>query len=151
MTYFEDTAIDRVTDDSLAAYVDWRLSQPKKPAIVTIKNERTAIRQLLRFAKRRGYITAVPEFVVKSGKINARPDIPQAEWNKLTRFLPLYVDRAQDKRRQRERFYLALYILILGNTGIRIGEARKLKWMDVSATRTLTDEVRAVLVIRRAV
>jgi integrase len=148
LQYFADTTIDRVTEASLADYVDWRLSQPKKPAIVTLKNERTAIRQLLRFAKRRGYIGDVPDFTIKSGKTNARPDIPEVEWHRLTRFLPLFVDRAQDKRRQRERFYLALYILIMGNTGIRVGEARRLKWRDVSTTRTLTDEVRAMLSVR---
>jgi integrase len=49
----------------------------------------------------------------------------------LTRFLPLYVDRVQDRRRQRERFYLALYILIMGNTGLRIGEARRLAWRRI--------------------
>lgn len=32
---------------------------------------------------------------------------------------PLHVDRARDRRRQRERFYLALYILILGSAGAR--------------------------------
>jgi len=68
--------------------------------------------------------------------------------HRLSRFLPLYVDRAQDKRRQRERFYLALYVLIMGNTGLRIGEARRLRWRDVSTTRTLTDEVRAILSVR---
>ena len=145
---FADTTIDKVTEAKLADYVDWRLSQPKRPAIVTLKNERTAIRQLLKFAKRRGYISEVPEFDIKSGKTNARPDIPEVEWHRLTRFLPIYVDRAQDRRRQRERFYLALYILILGNTGIRIGEARRLRWRDVSTTRTLTDEVRAILLVR---
>lgn len=36
----------------------------------------------------------MPEFVIKSGKTNARPDIPEVEWHRLTRFLPLYVDRA---------------------------------------------------------
>jgi integrase len=148
LQYFTDITIDRVTEAKLADYVDWRLSQPRRPAIVTLKNERTAIRQLLKFAKRRGYISDVPEFAIKSGRINARPDIPEVEWNRLVRLLPGYVDRAQDKRRQRERFYLVLYILIMGNTGIRIGEARRLKWRDVSATRTLTDEVRAILSVR---
>ena len=148
LQYFADTTIDRITEAKLADYVDWRLSQTKRPAIATLKNERTAIRQLLKFAKRRGYITDVPEFAIKSGRINARPDIPEAEWQRLVRFLPGYVDRAQDKRRRRERFYLVLYVLILGNTGIRIGEARKLKWTDVSNTRTLTDEVRSILSVR---
>ena len=148
LPYFADVAIDRVTDLKLADYVDWRLSRPKRPAVVTLKNERNAIRQLFKFAKRRGYISGVPEFHIKSGRTNARPDIPEVEWHRLTRFLPLYVDRAQDKRRQRERFYLALYVLIMGNTGLRVGEARRLKWRDASTTRTLTDEVRAILLVR---
>ena len=148
LKYFGDLTINQIDENRLAGFVDWRLSQPRKPAIVTIKNERNAIRQLLKFAKRKGYIQIVPEVHIKSGKVNARPDIPEVEWHRLTRFLPLYVDRAQDKRRQRERFYLALYILIMGNTGLRIGEARRLKWRDVSTTRTLTDEVRAILSVR---
>jgi integrase len=88
LQYFADTTIDKVTEDKLADYVDWRLSQPRRPAVVTLKNERTAIRQLLKFAKRRGYITDVPEFAIKSGRINARPDIPDSEWQRLVRFLP---------------------------------------------------------------
>jgi integrase len=91
LQHFADTTIDRITEGKLADYVDWRLSQPKRPAITTLKNERTAIRQLLKFAKRRGYLADVPEFVIKSGRINARPDIPEIEWHRLTRFLPLYV------------------------------------------------------------
>jgi integrase len=103
LQYFADITIDKITEAKLADYLDWRLSQPRRPAIVTLKNERTAIRQLLKFAKRRGYISEVPEFAIKSGKINARPVIPEMEWLRLVHFLPGYVDRAQDKRRQRER------------------------------------------------
>ena len=148
LRYFGDLAISQIDENSLAAFVDWRLSQPRKPAIVTIKNERNAIRQLLKFAKRKGYVQYVPEIYIKSGRVNARPDIPDAEWKRLCDFLPVYVQNAQDRRRLRERFYLALYILILANTGIRVGEARKLRWRDVSETRTLTDEVRAILSVR---
>lgn len=41
-----------------------------------------------------------------------------------------------------------MYVLILANTGIRVGEARGLRWSDVSSTRTLTDEIRSVLTVR---
>jgi hypothetical protein len=75
LQYFGDVTIEKVTDATLADYLDWRLSQPKRPAISTLKNERTAIRELLKFAKRRGYLSAVPEFPIKSGKANARPVI----------------------------------------------------------------------------
>jgi integrase len=115
-------------------------SQPEKRA--------HGLRQLFAFAKRKGYINEIPELRIKSARPNARPDIPDAEWKRLCDYLPLFVDKAQDKRRQRERYYLVLYILILANTGIRIGEARKLQWRDISSTRTLTGETRAVLTVR---
>jgi hypothetical protein len=75
------------------------------PMITKAMNERTAIRQLLKFAKRRGYITDVPEFAIQSGRIHARPDIPETEWQRLVRFLP---GMPIFPRRRRERFYLVL-------------------------------------------
>jgi hypothetical protein len=79
--YFGDITIDRVTEAKLADYVDRRLSQPRQPAVATLKNERNAIRQLPRFAKRKGYVSDVPAFSIKSGKTNARPNIPEVEWH----------------------------------------------------------------------
>jgi hypothetical protein len=79
--YFGDITIDRVTEAKLADYVDRRLSQPRQPAVVTLKNERNAIRQLPRFAKRKEYVSDMPAFSIKSGKTNARPNIPEVEWH----------------------------------------------------------------------
>jgi hypothetical protein len=81
LQYFGDITIDRVTEAKLADYVDRRLSQPRQPAVVTLKNERNAIRQLPRFAKRKGYVSDVPAFSIKSGKTNACPNIPEVEWH----------------------------------------------------------------------
>ena len=145
LPYFRDDRIDQVTENQLGDYIEWRLSQPRRPAVASLKNERTALRQLFAFAKRKGYINEIPELRIKSSKPNARPDIPDAEWKRLCDYLPVFVDKAQDKRRRRERYYLVLYILILANTGIRIGEARRLQWRDISSTKTLTGETRAVL------
>ncbi|MHC6157815.1 hypothetical protein ACVSQB_39415, partial [Bradyrhizobium elkanii] len=75
-------------------------------------------------------------------------DIKSERWARSFRNGGRHRAESADKRRQRERFYLALYILIMGNTGLRVGEARRLRWRDVSATKTLTDEVRAVLSVR---
>jgi integrase len=148
LPYFHSTPIDLVTENRLGDYAEWRQSQMSKPATQTLKNERTALNQMFRFAKRRGYIREIPDFQIKSAKPNARPDIPDAEWQRLCRYLPTYIERAQDKRRLRERYYLAFFILILANTGIRVGEARKLHWRDISSTVTLTQEARAVLTVR---
>lgn len=148
LPYFDDRPIDLVTENSLSDYLEWRVSQERKPAVSTLKNERTALGQMFKFAKRRGYIQTIPEFHIKSGRPNARPDLPEREWVNLVRSLDGYVARAQDKRRRRERFYLKQYILFMGNTGIRVGEARRLRWRDISTTRTLSGEIRLVLTVR---
>jgi integrase len=148
LRYFRDDRIDQITENKLGDYIEWRLNQPRRPAVASLKNERTALRQLFAFAKRKGYINEIPELRIKSARPNARPDIPDAEWKRLCDYLPMFVDKAQDRRRQRERYYLVLYILIMANTGIRIGEARRLQWRDISSTSTLTGETRAVLTVR---
>ena len=148
LQYFGETAIDLVSENRLGDYAEWRQSQMKKPAVHTLKNERTALNQMLNFAKRKGYIREIPEFRIKSIKPNARSDLPEAEWLKLTQTLEGYVARARDKRRRRERFYLQHYILFLAACGIRVGEARRLKWRDISTTKTLLGDLRIVLTVR---
>ena len=70
------------------------------------------------------------------------------EWRTLYTYLRRYVKEAQDKRRHRERFYLQHYILILVNSGIRIGEARHLRWRDISSTKTLSGQKRLIFTVR---
>ncbi len=146
--YLGDHRIDLVNNDVLAQYADWRANQSPPPAISTLRNERTALNDLFRFARRKGYVRDVPEIRLKSIRPNPRPDIPEAEWDRLCAYLDQYVNKARDRRRRRERLYLQQYILILANTGVRVGEARRLKWRDVSETRTLTGELRLVLTVR---
>ena len=143
-----DHRIDLVTENVVSDYMEWRLAQPRKPALSTLRNERTALNQLFKFAKRKGYIREIPEIRIKSGRQASRPDIPEAEWHRLCGYMDHYISSAQDRRRHRERLYLARYILVLANTGIRVGEARKVRWRDVSETRTLTGDVRIVLTVR---
>jgi integrase len=141
--------IDTLNDNAMSEYLGWRVGQAKKPpAIATLRNERTVLNQIFRFAKRKGYISDPPVIAVPAGRQNSRPDIPETEWRKLYTYLRAYVKHAQDKRRHRERFYLQHYILILANSGIRIGEARHLRWRDVSSTRTLSGEKRLIFTVR---
>ena len=140
---------DLINDAVLSDYSEWRIKQSvKPPALATLRNERNALNQLFRFAKRKGYMREIPEIVIRAAKNTARPDIPEAEWHRLCEFLPEYVAAAVDSRRHRERLYLEQYILILGNTGIRVGEARRLRWRDISTTKTLTGDERLVLTVR---
>lgn len=148
LQYFADTAIDVVNENRLGDYAEWRQSQMKRPAVHTLKNERTALNQMLRFAKRRGYIREIPEFYIKSAKGNARSDLPESEWLTLVESFEAYLARARGRRVRRARFYLKQYVLLLAQSGIRVGEARRLKWRDLSQTKTLTGDIRVVLTVR---
>ena len=141
--------IDTINESVLAQHIQWRVDQAKKlPAISTLRNERTVLNQIFRFAKREGYISDAPEITLPTLRQNSRPDIPDKEWRRLYTYLRRYVKDAQDKRRHRERFYLQHYILILANSGIRVGEARHLRWRDVSSTKTLSGQNRLIFTVR---
>jgi integrase len=96
----------------------------------------------------RCYISDPPAIAIPSSRQNSRPDISETEWRTLYTYLRKYVKEAQDKRRHRERFYLQHYILILANSGIRVGEARHLRWRDISSTKTLSGQKRLIFTVR---
>jgi integrase len=64
---------------------------------------------------------------------NRRSHFSGKDWGKLTRFLREWVKEGKTKSGPiyRDRVMLTNYVLILANTGIRVGEARKLKWSDI--------------------
>ena len=149
LPHLGNQAVEAIKEDALAEYLQWRVDHAKKtPAISTLRNERTVLNQIFRFAKRKGYISDPPVIAIPSSRQNSRPDISETEWRTLYTYLRKYVKEAQDKRRYRERFYLQHYILILANSGIRVGEARHLRWRDISSTKTLSGQKRLIFTVR---
>jgi integrase len=141
--------IGAINENAMSEYLQWRIDQAKKPPMIsTLRNERTVLNQIFRFAKRKGYIKDPPVIALPASRQNSRPDIPEKDWRTLYNYMRKYVEEAQDKRRHRERFYLQHYILILANCGIRIGEARLLRWRDLSSTRTESGETRLIFTVR---
>jgi hypothetical protein len=137
LPFLGSLSINTINENVLSDHLQWRVKQASKPpAVSTLRNERSVLNQIFRFAKRKGYVGDPPTISVPSWRQNARPDISEDEWRTLYKYLRRYIKEAQDKRRHRERFYLQHYILILANSGIRLGEARQLRWRDVSSTKT---------------
>ena len=106
----------------------------------TIRQYRTAINRLFKYAKTRGFIQEIPLIPAPSLVRNPRPDFSKGDWKILTDHMRDWVDATTkgdrgknglDHKRYRERFYLQHYILIMGNTGIRIGEMRNVRWVDL--------------------
>jgi integrase len=142
--FLGDYRVDVVTDDVMAQYFEWRCQQSPRPAPSTLRNERSTLNKFFRYGRRKHHIRELPDIATRPVKPNPRPDIPEAEWHALCGFLEQPVVRGK-----RDLLYLRYYILILGNSGLRTGEARKLTWRDISFTRTLTGDRRLVFTVRR--
>jgi len=131
--FFGKLKITQINDRKVEEYYIQRQSQGKQFSNVTLRHEATVLTSVFQFAKRKGYIASVPDIPRPKNKVSPRPDIPQKEYQTLYRYLRQYVKNAQDKRRYRERLYLQNWILILANTGLRVGELRNVRWDDISS------------------
>ena len=142
--FFGKTSMDQINERLMSSYFLNRRSSENgsPPENVTLRHEATVLRHILRYARTKGYIPAVPPIPQPKMKVNPRPDIPRQEWRKLYTYLRTYVSQSQDKRRYRERLYLQNWILILANTGMRVGELRRVRWRDVSQVSTIDGESR---------
>jgi integrase len=84
---------------------------------------------------------------------NRRPHFERSEWNRLTRNLESYADNtgAQQAKRAnawhlRKRKMFRAYVLFLASTGLRVGEARLLRWQDISTANDKTLKRKVLLV-----
>ena len=77
------------------------------------------------------FIREVPKFNKPSVKNNPRPVFDETYYKKLTRYARYWLDQSNHTSILRDRTMLWSYVLILSNTGIRVGEARDLEWRDI--------------------
>ena len=136
LNYFAKMRIDQVTLKDFHKYWDWRKVnfKKKKPSDETLNRERNAIQGFFRYALQHGYLTTplkIPKLETKG--INRRPTFTLPEWKKITTGMRIWVEDGRANGHWRERFVLQQYVLLLSNSGIRIGEMRDVTWDDVSS------------------
>jgi integrase len=132
--YFGSKSLNRIGADEIDEFIRWRFKNPIREGKVQPNYVRAELHLLKKFfiwAKRKQIISAVPEIKKPKASKNRRPHFDHKDWTKLTRYLRTFV-RHRNKAVVRDRTMLANYVLILANTGIRVGEARVLKWRDIS-------------------
>ena len=96
----------------------------------TVKRVQNDLRHFFRWCVEEGYLKEVPKLPRINGEQSRRPHFNEKEWRKITRYLREFV-KVDNKKTLRERTMLVNYVLVLSNTGIRVGEARFLKWRDI--------------------
>jgi integrase len=151
--YIGHLEINKVTHDHLMRYESWRQTYlqrkiEKKEKIHSntkhhvssrsIELEINQFKAFLRWAVLAGKYsgTGTEYSFKKSYGDNKRSAFTTRQWTKLTGFMRrkewLQVGRrGNDQRLQRYRRMLKCYVLFMKNTGLRVGEARNLKWQDI--------------------
>lgn len=132
--------------------VDAKTGKPKKPARATLHGEIVTLRQVLKTANRKGWITAIPDMSAPyktSGKLEHRAWFSPEEYKLLYEATRV---RAKNPPKPRWREVCETfhdYVLFMGNTGLRPDESARIQLRDVkivddesTAERILEIEVR---------
>lgn len=112
-----------------------RKAKPKRPARSTLHQEMVTLRQVLKTANRKGWISALPDMSAPyktSGKVSHRAWFSPEEYKQ---FYEATRERAQNPLNERWRWECEQfhdYVLFMANTGLRPDEGQRLEYRDVS-------------------
>ena len=132
------SGIAEIREVHLEEWIDCRRSNylRSRPKDTTITRELAGIKQVFEFAVSREYLPTRLKFPVVGSPPNPRPAFTTDQYRKLYRGLRQSVNDGQGHpTHYRARFYLHHYVLILANSGVRIGELRGLTWGDIESRR----------------
>lgn len=146
LEYFKDKDVSTFKSSDVQNFINWRMKNPKlnvtnksvtTPTNSTIKKELIAIKRFFKWCKLNNHIKSDIDIDSPPSKPNRRPHFTTSEWSKITRNMKSWT---KHDRNFRDRTYLTQYMLILANTGIRVGEARSLRWSDIQSQTRIENE-----------
>jgi len=150
--YFMKNRVTELTEAEVTKFFEWRRVNFKRkaPTNTTIVSDMGNFKVFADWCRRRGYLANSLQFNKPSVTDNRRPHFNDKDWAKLTRFLREWVKDGKTKSGPiyRDRVMLTNYVLVLANTGIRVGEARNLKWSDIDTFVGDDDNQNIVLQVR---
>ncbi len=144
--YCGSMAIDKVDNTALEKYIVWRKDyyhqMPKdriprnaklNPTDKTLQWELTLGKTMLKYAHERGYRgkNPLPTYSFTAAKKIVRPAFLLPEYLALYREMRKWIRETKVPAWQHTRLMLRDYVLILANSGMRVGEANNLQWRDI--------------------
>jgi integrase len=132
--FFASRALSEIKQADFHDYLSWREKNGRKKQTISNTTKRLELSYLKNFLDWCVAAGHLPRSIqIKKPPIskNRRPHFDNASWRKVTRHLREYI-KHDNPIVVRDRVMLVNYVLILANTGIRVGEARTLKWRDIS-------------------
>jgi integrase len=145
--YCGTTAVMNVDNSVLQDYVGWRKDyyhkmpvekRPKNhklnPTDKTLEWELTLAKMLLKFADDKGYRgkTQLPTYRFKAANAIVRPTFTVEEYWEIIKGMRRSIKETNNAERKYTKLLLRDYVLILANSGMRVGEANNLKDKDVA-------------------
>ena len=138
--------VSQIGDAELSGYVDWRRDYyanmtdeelPKNakrdPTDKTLQWEIMLGKGIIKYAQQHGYRGIVPfptfSFTPKTKRV--RPAFSLVDYRKLWRAMFKWERSCEDERHLHTRQLLRDYVLILANSGVRVGEANNMKLRDI--------------------
>jgi len=152
IAYCGNKAVDKIDNAVLADYIPWRKDFYRKmpaadvprnaklnPADMTLAWETTLLKTVLRWAHEKGFRGAkqLPTWRFKADSKIVRPTFTFPEYKKIYERMRAWILETDSAERRYVRELLRDYVLILANSGMRVGEANNLKETDVEE---FTDE-----------
>ncbi len=143
--YCGNMAITAIGETELEQYVIWRNKAFRQTKHInaqgegatlshnTLRFEYGVMKRLLGWSKSKGYITAKPEWEFKVRKFGnrKRPAMTMDEIQKMRGYIQKKILETKDEKIKYARNNLLYYIDFMICSGIRINEARNLKWQHL--------------------
>lgn len=147
LEYCGSRSVETIDNAVLTDYVSWRRDYYSKiaekdrprnhslyPADKTLEWETVFALTLLKYAHERGYRGAkqMPDYYYKASRTKTRPSFTLDEYRKLYKGMRKWMNAEKNNKvRRYTRELLRDYVLILANSGIRVGEANSLRESDL--------------------
>jgi integrase len=143
-TYIGEQSIEHVGNKELSGYIEWRKAYyaqfttlPRNaklnPADKTLQWEIMLGKAIVRWAQEQGYRgnQPLPTFTFTPKKIRVRPALELNDYRRLLRTLIKWQRDCPNDTWLHARRLLSDYVLVLANSGMRVGEANNLKLRDL--------------------
>lgn len=131
--------VSELDKNTLYNYVHLRKEISPSVSLVTIRNEQAVINHLVNFFYERERFH-FPRFVfeeikIRKDDVGVRDTFTTKEYTGLTNYFKRYCSKkaCESPVELREREIIRNYILILSNTGLRVGELKQLTWDDIKS------------------
>ncbi len=128
--------IEDIQSSLFVDYYGWRKSKRSEVVNSTLVNEKATINAIFKFAIRKGYLSAIfqAEFPPLLKSSNKREALTVEEYRKIYRYMRTK-EFLDERDNLKVRHFIRDFTMLLANTGLRFGEARRLKWKHCKVVR----------------